>query len=391
LRGKAPTFRRPDAGKGGTKSLGSASSVSRRPGSSVAPAPGPIRGHWHALHVLSSSLSSSYSTFLGGSSFDQSHAIAVDSSGKVYVTGTTLSLDFPAVHALQSARAGGSDGFVGKFDPSLVGGASLIYSTFLGGSTNPNYGEEMGTGIAADSLGNAYVTGRTDSADFPTTIGAFQTVSGDGVDAFVTKINAAGSALVYSTFLGGAGIDRGFGIALDRSGNAYVTGETSSANFPTANALQSARSGGGDPFVTKLSTDGSALFYSTYLGGNGYENAAGPPRIGGIAVDAFGNAFVTGNTSSTDFPTVNAFQTTYGGGSYDAFVAELTSSGTALVYSSYLGGNSTDQTYGIAVDGAGSVYVTGITVSLNFPTKNPLQIRYGGGDYDAFVTKILGT
>ena len=329
-----------------------------------------------------------YSTYLGGSSLDQSHAIAVDSSGKVYVTGTTVSLDFPTVHALQSARAGGSDGFVGKFDPSLVGESSLIYSTFLGGSTNPGYGEEMGTGIAADSLGNAYVTGRTDSADFPTTIGAFQTAFGDGVDAFVTKINAAGSALVYSTFLGGAGIDRGFGIALDRSGNAYVTGETTSANFPSANALQSARSGGSDAFVTQLSADGSGVVYSTYLGGNGYENAAGPPRIGGITVDAFGNAFVTGNTSSTDFPTVNAFQATYGGGSYDAFVAELTSSATALVYSSYLGGNSTDQTYGIAVDGSGNAYVTGSTSSTNFPTKNPLQPHKAGSSDDAFVTKI---
>ncbi len=334
-----------------------------------------------------------YSTYLGGSSMDQSHAIAVDGSGKVYVTGYTASLDFPTASPLQSARAGGSDAFIAKFDPSLVGARSLVYSTFLGGSTNRYSGVEMGAGIAADSLGNAYVTGQTDSVDFPTTLGAFQTANGGVVDTFVTKINAAGSALLYSTFLGGASSDRGYGIALDASGNAYVTGQTGSTNYPTLNALQSAPRGSIDAFVTKLSADGSALVYSTYLGGSGIENGLVGyfyPHLGGIAVDAFGHAFVTGVTYSTDFPTVSAIQTTYGGG-VDAFVAELTPSGTSFVYSSYLGGNSEELALGIAVDGAGNAYVTGNSASLGFPTKRPLQSTYGGGESDVFVTKISGT
>jgi hypothetical protein len=332
-----------------------------------------------------------YSTYLGGSGRDESHAIAVDSSGKVYVTGETLSLNFPTANPLQSSRAGGSDAFVAKFDPSLVGAPSLIYSTFLGGSTNPYGDTEKGAGIAVDSLGNAYVTGQTDSADFPTTLGAFQAANGGGVDAFVTKINAAGSALVYSTYLGGSSSDRGYGIALDGSGNAYVTGNTFSTNYPTLNAAQAAPGGSLDAFVTKLSADGAALVYSTYLGGSGIENGRVGyfyPHLGGIAVDASGNAFVTGVTYSTDFPTVNAFQTTYGGGESDDFVAELTPIGTSFVYSSYLGGNSQELMLGIAVDGAGNAYVAGDTSSLNFPTKNSLQPTYGGGEFDAFVTKI---
>ena len=213
-------------------------------------------------------------------------------------------------------------------------------------------------------------------------------VATDGSDdGFVTKINSAGSALVYSTFLGGGKDDRADGIALDGSGDAYATGQTYSTDFPVANPMQSALRGLSDAFVTKLSADGTALVYSTYLGGTGTENETGNRRVGGIAVDGSGNAYVTGNTTSTDFPiTSGAFQTTNGGQS-DAFVAKLNPAGSAFVYSSYLGGSADEQVFGIAVDGSGNAYLTGTTFSTNFPTKNPLQTKKGG-NYDAFVTKI---
>ena len=275
-----------------------------------------------------------------------------------------------------------------KIDPSQVGAGSLIYSTFLDGSGYAN-----GLGIAVDGLNNAYVVGRTGSGDFPTTSGVFQPHPGatDGSDdGFVTKINAAGSALVYSTFLGGGKDDRAYGIALDGSGNAYVTGQTYSTDFPVASAMQSTLRGLSDAFVTKLNVDGTALVYSTYLGGTGTEDETGNRRVGGIAVDALGNAYVTGNTTSTDFPIMaGAFQTTYGGQS-DAFVAKLNPAGSAFVYSSYLGGSAEEQVFGMAVDVSGNAYVTGTTFSANFPTKSPLQAKRSGTS-DAFVTKISAT
>jgi hypothetical protein len=330
-----------------------------------------------------------YSTYLGGSGRDLSHAIAVDGSGKVYVTGETASANFPMKNALQPNKISpqnSPDAYVAKFDLSLVGAASLVYSTFLDGGVY-----SVGLGIAVDGPGNAFVTGRTGSGNFPTTAGVYQSVFAGGDDAFVTKLNPAGSALVYSTFLGGSDFDAGYGIAVDVSGNAYVTGRTSSSNFLPVGyaALQPVLNGYTDAFVTKLNADGSALIYATYLGGSGTENQTANPRAGGIAVDALGNAFVTGNTDSTDFhTTVGVFQTTFGGGQYDAFVAELNPAGSEFVYSTYLGGNSMEQVFGIAIDSTGNTYVTGTTTSANFPTKNPLQPKYGGGSFDGFVTKI---
>jgi hypothetical protein len=312
-----------------------------------------------------------YSTYLGGNSDDIGLGIAVDASGNAYVTGFTYSTNFPAVNALQST-GGPVNAFVTKINAS---GSALVYSTYLG-----NY-FVIGSGIAVDPSGNAYVTGYTATDSFPT-VNALQSTFGGGVDAFVTKINASGSALVYSTYLGGSMYDAGRGIAVNASGNAYVTGETCSTNLPTANALQPALSGFCDAFVAKINASGSALVYSTYLGGSDYD-------VGyGIAVDASGNAYVTGQTVSTNFPTVNALQSTICGSS-DAFVTKINASGSALVYSTYLGGSGDDIGSGIAVDASGNAYVTGYTVSHNFPTVNAVQSIFGGS-VDAFVTKING-
>src|SRR5438552_3467713 len=313
------------------------------------------------------------STYLGGSGWDYGYGIAVDAAGSAYVTGVTRSTDFPTASPLQATTGGGVEGdaFVTKLDPT---GSALVYSTYLGGR-----GVDYGYGIAVDAAGSAYVTGQTTSTDFPTTIGAFQTTKGGSYNAFVTKLNPTGSALVYSTYLGGSGGERGFGIAVDAAGNAYVTGTTGSTNFPTTpGAFQTT---GGGVFVSKLDAAGSALLYSTYLGGSGDD------RGYGIAVDAAGSAYVTGSADSTDFPTVNPLQAANGGVG-DAFVSKLDATGSALLYSTYLGGSARDAASGIAVDAAGSAYVTGYTISTNFPTMNPLQAAHGGGYTDAFVSKL---
>jgi hypothetical protein len=314
-----------------------------------------------------------YSTYHGGNGVDRGKEIAVDGAGNAYVTGVTGSTDFPMANPLQPAYGGGADAFLTKLNAS---GSALVYSTYHGGS-----GGDLGHGIAVDPAGNAYVTGETSSTDFPTA-NPRQPASGGGMDAFVTKLNTSGSALVYSTYHGGSGGDVGHGIAVDGAGNAYVTGETSSTNFPTASPRQPIFGGGlRDAFVTKLNALGSALVYSTYHGGSGGDLGHG------IAVDPAGNAYVTGETTSTNFPTANPPQPAYGGGN-DAFVTKLNALGSALVYSTYNGGSGGDVGHGIAVDGAGNAYVTGYTGSPNFPMANPLQPAFGGGNTDAFVTKI---
>jgi hypothetical protein len=188
--------------------------------------------------------------------------------------------------------------------------------------------------------------------------------------------------LIYSTYLGGSDADAGLGIAVDSSGDAYVTGNASSPDFPTTPGAFQTTYNNGDAFVSKINPKSSALVYSTYLGGSAYDYGQG------IAVDSSGDAYVTGFTASTDFPTMNPLQPTFGGGYSDAFVTELNPAGSALVYSTYLGGSGNDYGQGIAVDSAGNAYVTGQTASTNFPTMNPLQPTYGGGQDDAFMSKI---
>jgi hypothetical protein len=299
----------------------------------------------------------------------------VDLAGNAYLTGLTGSSDFPTTPgAFQTTFVGGFNAYVSKLNSR---GSALVYSTYLGGSST-----DYGPGIAVDLADNAYVTGSTDSSDFPTTAGALQTTYGGGNDAFVSKLNNSGSALVYSTYLGGGDLDVGVGIALDSSGNAFVIGGTRSSNFPaTAGAFQTTLRGDSNAFVSKLSSTGSTLVYSTYLGGNSDGGL-------GIALDSSGNAYVPGGTLSSDFPTtVGALQTTYGGGN-DAFVSKLNSSGSALVYSTYLGGSARDQGQGIALDSAGNAYVTGGTGSTNFPTTaGAFQTTYGGSG-DAFISKF---
>jgi hypothetical protein len=325
-----------------------------------------------------------YSTYLGGGTED-SNGIAVDSSGNAYVTGSTSSANFPTTPGAFQATLGGSgvyNAFVAELSST---GSALVYSTYLGGS-----GGDGGYRIAVDSSGNAYVTGATISTNFPTTPGAFQPgLAGTG-NAFVAKLNPTGSALVYSTYLGGSSIDIGDGIAVDSSGNAYVTGVTGSINFPTANPLQAGLGGTGanNAFVAELNPTGSALVYSTYLGGSDYDQGYS------IAVDSSGNAYVTGVTSSADFPTASPLQAGLGGvdAISNAFVAKLNPTGSALVYSTYLGGNWADGGLGITVDSSGDVYVTGYASSANFPTVNPLQANLGAsGATNAFVAELNPT
>ena len=319
-----------------------------------------------------------YSTYLGGSGDEIGYDIALDSTGNMYIAGSTTSANFPTAGAFQSTAPGGLDAFITKLNPA---GSALVYSTYLGGS-----GSDAALAIAVDSAGNAYVTGVTSSTTFPTA-NALQGTIGGLSDTFVTKLNAAGSALVYSTYLGGSGNESGFGIALDSTGNAYVTGPTTSSNFPTANALQGTKGDSStssrDAFLTKFNPGGSALVYSTYVGGNSDDYSDS------VAVDSAGNAYIAGTTFSNNFPTANPLQGTIKG-SLDAFVTKVNAAGSALVYSTYLGGTVTDQANSIKVDSAGNAYVTGTTNSDDFPTANALQGTKGRFN-DAFVTKLNAT
>ena len=361
-----------------------------------------------------------YSTYLGGLLFDGGLRIAVDSACNAYVAGVTTSANFPTVSAFQPHSGGGTcylrggpmipcpHPFVAKLDPT---GTKLVYSTFLGGT-----GTDVPTGIAVDSSRNAYLTGSTDSSDFPTTAGAFQTTRHGQSDAFIAKLNPKGNSLVYSTLLGGSRDDVATGIAVDTSGNAYVSGTTKSTDFPTTKGVfrptlidnGACKGSGGnghcpDGFVTKLNPTGKALVYSSYLGGSDADGAAG------IAIDDTGAAYVTGSTISSDFPTVSAIQASFAGGvcgpthaehlCADAFVSKVNPSGSALLYSTYLGGNGDDAGTAIAVDAARNAYVAGFTNSTNLATtRGAVQPALGGGMCgidpntfacpDAFVAKL---
>jgi uncharacterized protein (TIGR03437 family) len=320
-----------------------------------------------------------YSTYLGGGADDEGHGMAVDSSGSAYVTGWTDSADFPTARPLQPAKGGfWRNAFVAKLNPN---GSALVYSTYLGGGR-----VDEGHGIAVDSSGTAYVTGRTSSTDFPTApwspLQSFKSAGADS-NAFVAKLSANGSALVYSTYLGGGGSDQGYGIAVDSSGSAYVTGTASSTDFPIARPLQRDRAGDADAFVAKLNGNGSALVYSTYLGGSHNDQGLG------VAVDSSGSANVTGLTFSPDFPIASPLQPA-NRGLRNAFVAKLNPNGSALVYSTYLGGSFGTEGNGIALDSSGNAYVTGLTSSTDFPTVGPLQPANGGGS-DVFVVKVSGS
>ncbi len=332
-----------------------------------------------------------YSTYLGGNGEEWGNAVAVDGAGNSYITGSTSGTNFPTTPGAYRAGKVGQDvdAFVVKMNAA---GTGVVYSTYLGGS-----GDDTGGAIAVDAAGNAYVGGYTTSTDFPTTSGAFQASFRSGNptdhDAWVLKLNASGSALLYSTYLGGSKDDILIALAVDLAGNAYAAGGTGSTDFPTTPAAFQPRFAGGDndAFITKLNVTGTALLYSTYLGGSSRDPAWG------IAVDAAGDAYVTGPTRSGDFPTTpGAFQTKFGGGIRDIYVAKLRPTGGALVYSTFLGGSDDEQSTFLALDAAGSAYVTGYTTYTNFPTtpgafRTSFQGGATGSGGDAFVAKLNTT
>ena len=320
----------------------------------------------------------SFATYMGGKVADIPHGVAVDAAGNAYVTGETTSSDFPTAHPLNPALFAATDVFVAKYSAD---GSTLLYSTFIGGT-----GHDIGTGIAVDAAGNAYVAGRTASANFPM-VHAIQGAFGGSEDGFALKLNTTGSAIVYSTYLGGKLIDQAQAIAVDPSGNAYITGNTVSVDFPTVNPFQAARAGSYDVFLSKIDPTGSSLVYSTYFGGvqDDYGKA--------IAVDPAGNAYVTGLTGSPNFPVEHALQPKLNPAG-DAFVAKFDPTGHALVYSTYLGGGGLDTGMGITADFCGFAYVTGQTQSTNFPTTagaiqpafaGPVSAAFAG---DAFLAKL---
>lgn len=322
-----------------------------------------------------------YSTYLGGTHQDQANAITLDSNSNSYIVGWTTSPDFPTTTgAFQTSYSGTSDAFVAKLNPK---GTALIYSTLLGVSN-----DNRGFGIGLDTAGDAYIAGFTTSTGFPTTPGAFQAALKGASNAFVTELDPTATALVYSTYLGGSGSDIAWGVALDSSNNAYLAGQTSSADFPTTpGALRTVCSSAcskNDIFVTKVNPTGSGLVYSTYLGGvNGEQEAYA------IAVGASGNAVVTGRTRATDFPTTKgAFLTTDRGG-FDSYVAELNTTGSALSYSSYFGGSLTETGLGVAVDAPGNIYLVGRTYSPDFPvTPKSIQTQFAGTT-QSYVAKFV--
>ena len=328
-----------------------------------------------------------YCTYLGGSNQDSANGIAVDASGNFAVCGSTPSTNFPLRNELYAYR-GGYDGFVTRFIPS-AGSYLCHYSTYLGDT-----GTESLISIALDSAGVVYVAGWTSSADFPSTAGAFSTALKGPTDGFITKIGINPSTqkpvLAYSTFFGGSGSDSIYDLALDSLGRVYVVGSTDSdSDFPKVNPLYPNYSANGDAFVAKLdllSPPETALLFSTYLGGSGTDYGYA------IALDQdAANVFVAGLTDSPNFPCVRAFQNSNNGGLYDLFVAKIKSDGSALGYSSYLGGKNTENIFhGLKVDLRGNAYLVGSTESDDFPIRNPLP---GGGTWKAayrsgFITNI---
>ncbi len=309
-----------------------------------------------------------FSTYLGGNGTDVARGIDVDDNSYVYLTGETDSTDFPTENPYQSSGSGGGDSdiFAAKLSTS---GATLIFSTYLGGS-----GDDVGRGIIHDSNYDVYITGETSSLDFPTENPYQSTHGGSTDDAVLVKLGSDGSGIIYSTYLGGSYNDWGYGIALDEEERANLIGRTYSVNFPILNAYQSSLAGNRDIFVTRFSTSGSELSYSTYLGGSKSDYGSS------IAIDSSNSTYVAGFTASTDLPTRNAFQPDYGGGSLDNYLFKLSSTGSTLVYSTYLGGSGMDRGEGLALDSSNCAYLTGYTSSSDFPTLNPYQASLQGTD-----------
>jgi Beta-propeller repeat len=324
---------------------------------------------------LSASNTIVYATYLGGSGQDQANAIEIDAAGNAYVAGWTASADFPRAGAFQQGLSGSRDAFVTKLSPA----GGIVFSTYLGGS-----GADAANAIRVDASGSAYVAGQTMSSDFPATNG-FQQRFGGVEDAFITKLSPAGNTLVYSTYLGGSGSDQAYGLAV-LNGEAYVTGATNSIDFPIMNALQSRNQGGQDAFVTKIGISGSALAYSTYLGGSGGSPSA--PETGrAIAVTASGEVVIVGMTNSPNFPLAAPLKTALQGLGADAFVTKLGATGSNLTFSTYLGGAAEDAAQSVAIAPDQTIYITGETMSADFPVVNATQ-SVKSGIRNAFILRI---
>ncbi len=324
-----------------------------------------------------------FSTYLGGSATDAPYGIARDGSGNVYVAGSTDSTNFPTTSGVvDTSYNTNTDVFITKLN---AGATARVYSTYLGGTLF-----EVADAIAVDGAGGAIVAGETSSGDFPTTPGVADTsFNGGAGDGYLAKLNAAGTALTFSTFIGGTDFDSIYALAIDSGGASYLTGITASADFPTTSgAFDTSYNGGGDAFVVKLNASATTITYSTFLGGSIPASSFAGDLGFSIAVDATGAAYVGGSTASTNFPTTSGVLDTTVGGTEDGFVSKLNPAGSALDASTYLGGSTVDRVLSVAVDGAGGVYVAGETDSSNFPVSLNAADTSANGGFDAFVTKL---
>jgi hypothetical protein len=310
-----------------------------------------------------------YLTQLGGAKWDAIQGIIADESGNIYAVGTTYSMDFPIdSNGFQSKFGGKSDAFVLKIDPK----GAIIWSTFLGGKE-----DEDGRGITLDKNGNIHIIGRTASSNFPTTNGALQSKLAGGIDAFITTLDTNGNML-SSTYLGGSGDDIGFAIKVAKTGQLYAAGTSSSQDFPVKNALQAKNKGQEDAFLAVMDIEKSTIEFASYIGGQDSE------RLYSIDLDAAGDIFMMGFTSSSDYPTTQgAFQSEIGG-VRDVFVTKINPKKRKLIYSTYLGGTKDDRPKNMVVN-KGTAIVIGFTESNDFPTHNQTTTKVSG-EIDAFIT-----
>jgi hypothetical protein len=320
-----------------------------------------------------------YSTFLSGGHSDQGEGITVDKDGLVYVTGTTWSDDFPVFEDAYQSTYGGRwmDAFICKLDPF---DGKVHFLTYLGGNSDDN-----GEDIRVDDKGFIYVTGYTFSRNFPTTPGApYRIFRGGQSDGFIVRFSSDGSELIDSTLVGGSGVDRGYGLEIDRHGNAYVSGLTDSTDLPTTEgAFRPVGLTKWDSFVCKLRSDWSSFEYLTYVGGSEWNT------VHDIAIDVYGYAYVAGTTCSDDLVTTDGAHQRELLGNCDAFIQVLDRDGTSLLFSTYHGGNDSEDADYLVLDHNGSIYIAGSTWSSDFPvTDNALQTQYGGGQTDSYYSRI---